>query len=345
MLITDIYIDSVGVRLGEPVDLADVVADGRYAATEYTANGLTGAVVSDEFPPDLAIAAARQALDRGATSPSDVRLLLHATAYYQGQDMWTPSAYIQQHTIGGRAPSMEVDQKSNGGMAALALAVTYLSACDGDDDGVMVTTGERFCLPGWDRFKSEGGTVMADGGTAILLTRRPSFARIVSVVLTSDSTLEGMYRGRTLRDAPASSEKPLNMRSRKTDFMRRRMNDLDDISRRVAGGVGECMREALAEAKTEASDVRRFVMPNIGQTVYWWTLLKEMGVGLDRTTWEYGRTISHLGAGDQAAGLDHLLLHDELEPGDRVVLAGAGYGFNWGCAVLEIIAKPGWSAS
>ncbi len=345
MLVNNIYIDSVGVRLGDSIDLADAVADGRYASSEYTANGLLGAAVSDEFPPDLAIAAVHQAMERGTAAPSDIRLLLHATAYYQGQDMWTPAAYVQQHTIGGRAPSIEVDQKSNGGLAALALAVTYLSACEGDDSAVMITTGERFCLPGWDRFKSEGGTVMADGGTAIVLTRRPSFARVLSVVLTSDSSLEGMYRGRSLRDAPASGDKPLNMRSRKTDFMRRRMSDLDDISQRVAGGVGECMREALAETKTEVDDVRRFVMPNIGQTVYWWTLLKEMGVSLDRTTWEYGRTISHLGAGDQVAGLDHLVARDELEPGDRVVLAGAGYGFNWGCAVLEIIEKPGWSTS
>jgi 3-oxoacyl-[acyl-carrier-protein] synthase-3 len=339
MQLNDIYLDSLGVRLGRRVDLADAVADGRYPASEYKANGLTGAVVSDEFAPDMAIHAVRQALSRSTVNPAGIRLLLHASTWFQGQDVWTPSSYIQQHTIGGRAPAIEVDQKSNGGMAALGLAVGYLSACP-DDAAVLITTGERFCEPGWDRFRSESGTVMADGGTALLVTRRPGFARVLSAVLTSDSSLEGMYRGRSLRDAPASGDKPINMRSRKTDFMRKRLSDLDAISLQVAGGVGGCIREALAEAKTTVEEVRHFVMPNVGQTVRWWKLLDEMGVGLDRTTWEFGRTIGHLGAGDQVAGLDHLIETGALEPGDRVVIAGTGYGFNWGCAVLEILEKP-----
>ncbi len=345
MLLHDVYIDALGVRLGEQLDLADAVADGRYPASEHTANGLLGAVCSDdEFAPDMAITAVRQAMERGSVDPADIRLLLHASTYFQGQDIWTPASYIQQHTFGGRAPSIEVDQKSNGGMAALGLAVSYLSACD-DDGAVVITTGERFCAPGWDRFRSESGTVMSDGGTAMVLSRRPGFARILSSVLTSDPSLEGMYRGRKLKDAPASGDKPINMRARKTEFMRKHMSDLEAISLQVAGGVGACMREALDEAKTDVADVRRFVMPNVGQTVRWWQMLAEMGIGKDRTTWEFGRTISHLGAGDQVAGLDHLLAAGELEPGDRVVIAGTGYGFNWGCAVLEIVSNPSWSTA
>jgi 3-oxoacyl-[acyl-carrier-protein] synthase-3 len=91
------------------------------------------------------------------------------------------------------------------------------------------------------------------------------------------------------------------------------------------------------------SDIRRFVMPNNGQTVRWWGMLADMGIDLDRTTWEFGRTVGHLGAGDQVAGLDHLLASDALAAGDLVVLAGSGYGFNWGAAVIEVIHVPDWA--
>ena len=345
MLFDDVHIDALGVRLGDPLDLADAVADGRYAASEYTANALLGARVSAEFPPDLAVAAGRPALARSTAGAGDVRLLLHATSYFQGQDMWTPASYIQQHVIGGRAPAIDVDQKSNGGLAALDLAASYLTARPAGDEraAVLVTTGERFCPPGFDRFKTEAGTVMSDSGTAVVLTRRPAFARVLSIVLTSDSTLEGMYRGRSLRDAPAGGDRPLNMRARKSAFLRGRASELADISKRVAGGIIDCLDEALAETKTDLAAVRRFVLPNIGQTVHWWTRLKELGVGLGDTTWHYGRTIGHLGAGDQVAGLHHLVTTHLLAPGDRVVLAGSGYGFNWGCAVLEILRSPEWS--
>ncbi|MGW1075439.1 ketoacyl-ACP synthase III family protein [Streptomyces sp. NPDC002537] len=343
MLLDDIYLESLGVCLGDRLDLADAVADGRYSSSEYTANGLLGVTVSDElFAPDLAVAAVRQALERGTADPADVRLLLHTTAYFQGEDMWTPASYIQHRTVGGSAPAIEIDQKSNGSLAALPLAAGFLAGCD-ENASALITTGERFCLPGFDRFRTEGGTVMADGGTAMLLTRRPGFARVVSCVLTSDSSLEGMYRGDTLKDAPASGDKPLNMRRRKTDFMRKHLSDLETISEKVAGGIGDCIRQALDEAGATVADIRRFVMPNNGKGGRWWSMLADMGVGVERTAWEFGREISHLGSGDQAAGLDHLLRTGQLAAGDRVVLAGAGYGFNWGAAVLEIQHVPAWA--
>ncbi|MEK9523710.1 ketoacyl-ACP synthase III family protein [Streptomyces sp. NPDC087908] len=346
MILNDIYLTSLGVRLGRRLDLEEAVRDGRYASAEYTANALLGVTVSDDtFAPDLAVAAVRQALERAGdtTSPDDVRMLLHASAYFQGQDMWTPSSYIQHHTVGGSAPAVEVDQKSNGGMAALALAAGHLAGHD-EDATVLITTGERFCEPGFDRFRTESGTVMADGGTALLLGRKPGFAKVLSCAMTSDSTLEHMYRGRGLKDAPASGDKPLNMRARKTDFMRRNLDDLEAISLRIAGGIGGCIEQALEEAKTDVSDVRRFVMPHNGRTVRWWNMLEDMGVGGERTTWEFGRQVSHLGSGDQVAGLNHLLVTDQLRAGDRVVLAGTGYGFNWGAAVLEILHVPAWAA-
>ncbi|MBW4704214.1 MULTISPECIES: ketoacyl-ACP synthase III family protein [unclassified Micromonospora] len=342
-MMNEVYFDSVGVRLGRRLDLREAVADGRYPDAEYVGNALLAVCVSDdEFAPDLAVAAARQALDRRQPSAADVRLLLHHGTYFQGQDVWTPSSYVQQQTIGGSAPAMEIDQKSNGGLAGLLIGASFLSACP-DDATVLMTTGERFCLPGFDRFRTESGTVMADGGTALLLSSRPGFARVLSCVLNADPSLEAMYRGTRLKDAPHAGDKPLDLRGRKARFMRKNLDDLEDISQRIASGFCDTIGQALDEAKVAAADVRRFVLPNNGRTVRWWTMLAEMGVPDDRTTWEFGRRVGHLGAGDQVAGLEHLLTTGCLAVGDHVVLAGSGYGFNWGAAVLEIVTIPDWA--
>jgi 3-oxoacyl-[acyl-carrier-protein] synthase-3 len=340
----NIFLDAVGVRLGEREELDAAVRTGRYAAKEYEANALTAVRVSQLPAPDLAVAAAREALARSAVPAEAFQLVLHASTYYQGQDVWTPSSYIQHNTIGGSAPAIEVDQKSNGGLAQLALAAGYLSGCD-DDAAVLLTTGERFCLPGFDRFRSESGTVMADGGTAAVLTRTPGFARVLSCELTSDSSLEEMYRGRSFHDAPTAGTTVLDLRGRKAAYMRRNLSELESISTRIASGVRDCIVSALEAAKTGIEDVRWFVMPNNGRTVHWWRLLAEMGVGSERTTWEFGRAVGHLGAGDQVAGIDHLLRTGQLQVGDRVVIAGSGYGFNWGAAVLDIVAIPRWATT
>lgn len=347
MRLTDIYLDSLGVRLGErQVDLADAVASGRYDAAEYTANGLTGVVVSDEFPPDLGILAVRQAFERATVAPEAVRLLLHASLWFQGQDLWTPATYIQQNTIGGRAPSMHLHQMSAGGMGALGLGAGHLCAYGDDEDAaVLLVTSDRFCDPGYDRYRTEASTVMGDGATAAVLSRRPGFARLLSVVLTADPSLEAMNRGDGLKDHPGPGDRPLDLRARRTKYMRGRIRELEELSLKVASGITDAMLTALDEAKTDLADVRRFVLPNVGLTSRWWSMLAGMGVGFDRTTWEWGRTIGHLGTGDEISGLHHLLETGALRPGDRVVLAGAGHGFYWGAAVVEILDIPPWATA
>jgi 3-oxoacyl-[acyl-carrier-protein] synthase III len=342
MRLDDIYIDSLGVRLGRPHDLADAVASGRYDEDEYIANAMTSVVVADEFPPDLGIAAVRQAFDRATVAPEAVRLMLHASLYFQGQDMWTPATYIQQHTIGGTAPSVHLHQMSNGGMAALGLGTAYLSASD-EDAAVLLVTSDRFCDPGYDRYRTEASTVMGDGATATVLARRPGFARVLSVVLTADPSLEALNRGDGLRDHPGPGDRPLDLRARRTKYMRGRVKELEELSAKASGGITDTILQALDEAKTELADVRRVVLPNVGRTARWWSMLQEMGIPLERTSWEWGRTIGHLGCGDEASGLHHLLETHEVGPGDRVVIAGAGHGFYWGAGVVEILETPRWA--
>jgi 3-oxoacyl-[acyl-carrier-protein] synthase-3 len=98
---------------------------------------------------------------------------------------------------------------------------------------------------------------------------------------------------------------------------------------------------ALADAGIAASDVSWWVVPNIGGEMDW-DFRRRMGLGETRTTWPWGREVGHLGAGDQAGGLTHLIEAGSLHAGDRVALVGVGLGENYGCAVLEILEEPPW---
>ncbi|MGO4750485.1 3-oxoacyl-[acyl-carrier-protein] synthase III C-terminal domain-containing protein, partial [Streptomyces sp. 2MCAF27] len=66
------------------------------------------------------------------------------------------------------------------------------------------------------------------------------------------------------------------------------------------------------------------------------------GIDVEQTNWEFGRRLGHLGAGDQFAGVNHLLETKAVKPGDIVVLSSVGHGYTFGCAVLEIVAEPDW---
>ena len=118
----------------------------------------------------MAARAARIVMARSGASPSDIRLVLHASIYYQGQELWAPASYVQRAAVGNDCPAFWLGQVSNGGMGAMDLAATHLAATP-ESSSVLITTGDRFSPPGFDRWNSDPGTVYADGGTALLLTR------------------------------------------------------------------------------------------------------------------------------------------------------------------------------
>lgn len=344
MRFEDVHLVSTGSDLAARVSVEDAVAAGLCPREVALATGAVSvAVAPDEVPAaDLAARAARLALARAPdVDAGEIDLLLHATVYYQGHDLWSAPSYVQRVAVGNRCPAIEVRQLSNGGMAALELAAGYLAAAP-ERTAALVTAGDTFRLPGFDRWRSDPGTLYGDGGVAAVLSRRPGFARLRSLVSSSDPDLEGMHRGDDpFGPVPFSVRAPMDLDVWKRAFVARHGRSF--AIARVAAGEQEVLKRALAEAEVELEQVDWFVLPHFGRRRLELGLLRHLGVDLARTTLPWHRGVGHLGAGDQLASLDHLAACGELRPGQRCLLFGVGAGFSWSCGVLEIERRPPWT--
>jgi 3-oxoacyl-[acyl-carrier-protein] synthase-3 len=340
----DIYLSGSAVRLGQREYVREAVADGRYDPVEAAEDDyLSVSTAADASPADMAVAAAGTALDRAARPDGEFRLLLHASVGFQGIDHWSPAGYIQQRTIGGRAAAMEVKQASNGGMVALELAAAHLAAASGPA-AALITTADRYVLPAFDRYRSDQGTLRGDGATAMVLNRGGGVARLLSTVLIGDSTHERLLRG----DEPWAATSgehgwPVDLRARREQY-RAGGGDVSHLGKLLVARHVEAVEGALKDAGATVGEVARFVFPNISRKTADWVFGKrQLGIEEARTVWDWGRTVGHIGAGDQAAGLTRLLETAAVHPGDLVVLTGFGAGFTFGSAVLEIVEEAGWS--
>ncbi|MFC7796816.1 ketoacyl-ACP synthase III family protein [Streptomyces cinereoruber] len=335
----ELYVRGTGVWLPPAERVADAVADGRCDPAVARATRMESVTVSaGDAGPEMAVRAARTALARACAGPADIDLVLHASFYHQGFDIWAPASYVQHHSVGNHCPAMEVRQVSNGGMAALDLAWAYLAA-DPGRSGALLTTGDRFCPPGFDRWRSDPGTFYADGGTALVVSRRSGFARVRSVATVSAPDLEGMHRGDDpFAAAPLGHRPVVDLEAHKRDFLAR--YGTSPAVARVSAGQETVVKQALAEAGLGLGDVDRFVLPHLGHRRLQVAYLAKFGIDPDRTTWPWSRTVGHLGAGDPFAGLDHLVSEGSLGPGDTCLLFGVGAGFSWSCAVVEILTRP-----
>ncbi|WP_248958969.1 ketoacyl-ACP synthase III family protein [Sphaerisporangium perillae] len=341
MRFRDIHIAATGSAIAPLVPVEEAVAKGACDQETAARTGLVSvAVAGEESPAEMAADAARVALARAGRDPLDIELMLHATVYYQGHDLWPPASYVQRTAVGNRCPAIEVRQMSNGGMAALELAAGYLSAA-GPRSAALVTAADKFCPPGFDRWRSDPGTVYADGGVAVMLTRGYGLARLRAVVTVSDPELEGMHRGDDpFGPAPFSVRRPMDLEVWKRAFVAR--TGLSSCVSRTGAGQREALEAALDEAGMKMAEVDRFLVPHLGRRRLDQAFFRRLGVDPERTTWSWSRRIGHLGAGDQIASLDHLLATRSVAPGEVIMLMGVGAGFTWSCAVVEITECPRW---
>jgi 3-oxoacyl-[acyl-carrier-protein] synthase-3 len=330
----DIFVAGVGVHLGDPYSAEEAVATGQYDAVEFEANGITSARVSELAPPDMAVRAAEAAIKESAVDPGDFSLVVHSSLWFQGVDMWPTASYVARFTVGDQVPAIDLLQQCNGAMAALELAAGQLSTRT-QPAAALLTTADRFNLPAIDRWRSESGIVYGDGGTALVLSNRPSFGRLVSTATVVDNSLEQVLRGGDFYDTPRGAD-TLRLTDRIASYMGGN-GAIREAAMRLAQAARSAVDQALADAGTDFAGVRKVVIPAGGRAKMEWQVNQLLGIEEDMTSWEFGRQNGHLGAGDQFAGLDDLLSRDELAVGDKVLLIGGGAGFSCTCAVIEIV--------
>jgi 3-oxoacyl-[acyl-carrier-protein] synthase-3 len=339
-----LFVAGLGSRLPRPVPIDEHIADGLYDPEEQDETGQLAVTIAgpDDTQPDMAVRAGRLALERSTLPAESVSLLLHAVTAHNGLDGWNTAAYLHRQILaGGSGLAVEVRQLSNGAMAAIELAAAYLTA-GADREAALITSADRFCAPAYDRWRTSWGLVFADGASAAVLSRTGGVARVLSCVTVSDPELEGMHRGSLpFTAAPDPAEYPLDFRARTLDFAQHM--GLEETGRRMAAGLRAAVTQAIAEADIKITDADYYVVPGFGRRLLHRECLDPLGIPIDRTTFSWHAQVGHLGAADQFASLTHLSEAGLLEPGQRVLLIGIGGGFNWTCAVLNILERPPWT--
>ncbi|SEK59291.1 ketoacyl-ACP synthase III family protein [Streptacidiphilus jiangxiensis] len=338
-----LYLAGLGACLPDRRETAaEAVAAGRYTADADAANGIRAVRVADprtEGPAVMAASAARLAVARSGLAAEEFGLVVHAGSGHQGQDLWTPASYVQQHSVGGHAATAEVRQGSVGGLVALELAASWLVARP-DTPAALVTAGDSFHLPYVDRWTLDDQQVFGDGAGAVVLSRSGGFARVLSTVTRADSSLEAVYRGTEWTPAPFADGRPVSLAARKRAHFAGDEQRLRGAMATMTDRLRTVVEQALDEAGgLKTADVARVVHANLGLPVARWGLWEPLGLDPERTLHAWGRDLGHMGAADQFVGLDHLVRTEPLAAGDHVLVVGAGTGVVWSAAVLQLLAS------
>ncbi|WP_248965815.1 ketoacyl-ACP synthase III family protein [Sphaerisporangium perillae] len=318
--------------------VSDAMAQGRLDEQMAARVGYREVAESDDrSAPEMAVLAAQKALAEAGWAGESLGLVAHSWIYHQGHDFWSPPHYVAQRVGAHDALPVGIQQTSNGCVAAIEVAVSRMAA-DPSVDRCLVTTADRFCGPGFDRWSSDFDVVYGDGATALLLDRAGGPYSLLSVASVSAPRFEVLYRGDdAFSEAPRRHSGTVNVRRAKMAF--RASGDMLRFVATVRKAVHQAVRQALAEAGLTPDDprVRYLTLPRIGsgaQAELYKVPLQEVGLRHAEVI-DLGRDTGHLGAGDSIANLADLHAGNLLAPGEVALLLNVGNGFTWSCLAVR----------
>jgi 3-oxoacyl-[acyl-carrier-protein] synthase-3 len=286
----------------------------------------------------MAIAAAEVALGRSGHQPDDIGVVLHSSIHHQGPDGWSAVHYVLRHTVNRPIPAIEIRQGCTGMLAALEVAANRLVA-NPTHNAALVTTGDNFSTPLVDRWRAMKMMVLADAGSAVVVSRRSGFARLLALGSLSDSAFEVLFRaGEELFPPGVTIGRGLNLQER----VNQHMGGVNLVNIwNVGARVSEIAERTLKEAGLTLDQVVRVCHPGLSRVALDTLFLDPLGIDGARGIWDYTRTIGHAGPADPFLGLEHLWSTGQVTPGDRVMLISASQGIEAGCAVVEIVRPFG----
>ncbi|MFJ8506685.1 ketoacyl-ACP synthase III family protein [Streptomyces avermitilis] len=350
MRVDNLHIAGLGCYLPRPYPAERAVAEGRYEEAERRNGGWTGAAVAGNIsPPEMAVEAARTALERSGHPAADIALVLHASLHEQGPELWTPHQYVLRHALGTQVPAMEVRQGCNAALGAVELAHGYLSA-DPGRAAALVTAAENFGTERVDRWRYQAGarmkrpSILGDAATAVVLSTRGGFARVRSIVSASLPELEEMNRPRGPLFPPNRTRTGrIDLVARVLDYAHDNPGAATLARKSLDAGRTEIALRAIEDAGLRPSDITRVTHVLSGGPEYIRAVLEPLGIDPARGVLDFGRHLGHMTTSDHLAALHHLVETRQVVQGDRVLMINNSFGVSLFGAVVEITGDPSWA--
>ncbi len=266
---------------------------------------------------ELAVPAARAALEAAGRQPQDIDMIIVATST---PDMVFPStAAIVQHKLGiAGCPVFDVQAVCSGFVYALTVADAMIA--NGTASKVLVIGAEVFSrILNWD----DRGTcvLFGDGAGAVVLE-----ASDTPGILATDLHADGKYVDILCVPGHVSGGQVVGDPLLKMDGQA--------VFKLAVGVLDKAARAVLAKAGKQESDID-WLIPHQANIRIMHGTAKKLHLPLEKvivTVHEHGNT----SAASIPLALDHGVRSGQIRQGQTLLLEGVGGGFTWGAVLLTL---------
>jgi 3-oxoacyl-[acyl-carrier-protein] synthase-3 len=210
-----------------------------------------------------------------------------------------PGSRLQADFGLSKAVVIGINQQACTGMLGSLYIAKVLIDADRRMQRILCVTADRF-PPG--AMYEQSYNLISDGAAACIVSNEPSGFKIVACHAVTNGAM-----------SLASDDETVG--------------SFFNYSHRV-------IHETLSHAGMSVNDID-WIVPQNTNLVAWELLSRLLPFEHDRIYHPTLNEVGHVISGDNIINLKHLLDHEKVRTGDRVLLFMAGYGLNWQCIVLE----------
>ena len=306
-------------------DLTEQLArDGIETSDEWivSRSGISARHYADDgvYSSDLAVEAAKRALDMAGLQPNDIDLIILATSTPDFFGSFPSTACVVQRKLGvtNECAAVDVQAVCSGFVYAVTTADNFIKA--GAHKNVLVIGSEVFSRI--IDFKDRATCVLfGDGAGAVVMT-----ASSEPGILATKLHANGSYG-----DILCGPGRVSNGVLEGSAFM---YMDGQAVFKLAVGLLDKVANEALQLAKMDASEVD-WIVPHQANIRIMKGTAKKLGLGMDKmivTVDQHGNT----SAASIPLALDVGVRDGRIKPGQNVMMEGVGGGFTWGAVLARM---------
>ncbi|SNT01217.1 3-oxoacyl-[acyl-carrier-protein] synthase-3 [Anaerovirgula multivorans] len=285
-----------------------------------------------EFATDMAIKAAKKAMEKGKVKPEQIDLIIYSYISWAEHFIWADYGKIQ-HALGAiNSAAIRLEQSCNAGIMALEYGCAKIQS-NPDINTVLLVTAETWKEPLVNRWTCTDGCFFGDGASAVILQRGVKGSQIINFCNKTDGSLNYIWRiplvgGTKHPITPEHVEQGLYFGSM-IESARRNLKNEDErkeVGEKIVSLNIQTLKELLQKIGKSKKDVDKLVVYNVGLH-FLKKIADSIEIPLENTSAYLAKNHGHIGVVDIFLNLEKMIEDGNIQKGDLVFLFSGGTGY------------------
>lgn len=288
---------------------------------------------------DLAVKAARNAIHNANIEPSEIDFIIYTYSFMPDYLMWDCAAKIQHEIQAKNADTIWINQACVSTLIAFEqIAARFLLRKEAKT-ALLVTSD---IIP--EAYLNRMGSVkciLADGAGALVIRKGEKSKRW----LTTESITKGEYndlmkletggRHKPFRIGMTKDDLKDTMNERTLSFFDSNILLLIKFRDEIYNELYNMFCKCLSNTGISKEQVKYYIYINDSLQNYK-LVTESFDIPLEMTSHEFSKVYGHMGTSDNIITLALALEKGMFKSGDVIALIGFGYGWHWGCTLIQI---------